>query len=137
MSARPGEIEGWLKKSGTVKLDSAANGVLIFDPDNGNQRWEITEVVNATNQAGTATVIPMATLALNTVTVGTLSQGNQRGSTWSGNQDTFRGLVDVGPCDFFTVAFSPLPGSTAGQIAALVGTLASVVVTGSKFTRRW
>jgi len=134
--AQEGEVDGILKKSGSVKLDSTGNGVLIFDPDNGNQRWEVREIVNSTNQAATATVIPVATVAVNTVTFGTLSAGNQRGATWSGNQDVFRGLVDVGPADFLTISFSPPPGATAGQIATLVGVIASAVVTGSKYTRR-
>lgn len=136
MAIRPGEVEAELKKSGTVKLDAAGNGVLTFDPDNAWQRWEVTSVVNATNQAATATVVPTVTLAVNTVTFATLSQGNQRGATWSGNQDVFRGLVHVGPGDFFTVSFSPPAGATGAQIATLVGVIASAVVTGSKYTRR-
>lgn len=136
MPARAAEVEGLLKKSGSVKLDANGNGVLTFDPDNANQRWEIESVVNATNQAATATVIPVATLAINTTTFATLSQGNQRGATWSGNQDVFRGLVDVGPADFFTVSFSPPAGATGAQIAALVGVIASAVITGRKYTRR-
>lgn len=136
MPARPGEVEAELKKSGTVKLDTNGNGVLTFDPDNAWQRWEVISVVNATNQPATATVVPTVTLAVNTVTFATLSQGNQRGATWSGNQDVFRGLVNVGPADFFTVSFSPPAGATGAQIATLAGVIASAVVTGSKYTRR-
>jgi hypothetical protein len=136
MPVRAGEVESQLKKSGSVKLDSNGNGVLTFDPDNANQRWEIVSVVNFTNQAATATVIPVATVAINTVTFATLSAGNNRGATWSGNQDIFRGLVDVGPCDFMTISFSPPIGATGAQIATLVGVIASAVVTGTKYTRR-
>jgi len=133
MAAKPGEVEGILKKSGSIKLDSAGNAVLIFDPDNGNQRWEVESVVTSTNQNATATVIPVATVALNTVTVPTMSQGNQRGASWSGNQEVFRGLVDVGAADSFTVTFSPPPGTSP---ATLVGVIATAVVTGRKYTRR-
>lgn len=136
MPIKPGEVEGLLKKSGSVKLDSNGLGVITFDPDNANQRWEITEVVNATDQNATATVIPVVTLAVNTVTFKTMSQGNQRGASWSGNQEVFRGIAHVGGADFFTVSFSPPPGATGAQIATLVGTIASVVVTGTKYTRR-
>lgn len=136
MGARPGEVEGLLKKSGQVTLNSSGNGVLTFDPDNGNQRWEVESVVVSTNQAATATTVPVATAAINTQTFATLSAGNQRGSTWSGNQDTFTGLMHIGPGDFLTVMFSPPPGATGTQIATLSGVIASCVVTGSKFTRR-
>lgn len=136
MPAQAGEVEGLLKKSGSVKLDTNGNGVLTFDPDNANQRWEVTSVVNFTNQVATATVIPVATIAINSVTFATMSAGNQRGATWSGNQDVFRGLTDVGPADFLTISFSPPPGATGAQIATLAGVIASAVVTGSKYTRR-
>lgn len=136
MTAQPGEIEGLLKKSGSVTLDATGNGVLTFDPDNSNQRWEITSVVNSTNQAATATVIPVATVAVNTTTFATMSAGNQRGATWSGNQDTFRGTLHVGGADYLTILFSPPAGATAPQIAALAGVIASAVITGSKYTRR-
>jgi hypothetical protein len=130
------EIQAQLKKSASVTLNASGNGVLTFDPDNARQRWEVTSIVVKTNQAATATVVPVATAALNTADIALLSQGNHRGASWSGNLDTFSGQIDVGPCDFLTVAFSPPPGATAGQIAALSGVIGSVIVTGTKFTRR-
>jgi len=133
MSGRPGEIEGELKKSGSVTLDASGTGVLIFDPDHANQRWEVTSVVVSTNQAATATVIPVATLALNTPVAATMSQGNQRGSTWSGNQDVFRGQIGVGPCDSLSVLFAPPPGALGTPLS---GVIASAVVQGTKYTRR-
>lgn len=136
MPALPGEVEGELKKSGSVTFNASGLGVLTFDPDNANQRWEVTSVVNATNQPATATVIPVATVAINTVTFATLSQGNQRGATWSGNQDVFQGLVKVGPADFLTISWSPPAGATPAQIATLAGVIASAVITGTKYTRR-
>lgn len=132
MTGRPGELESLLKKSGQVTL-TATGGVLIFDPDNGNQRWEIDSVVVKTNQAATATTIPVATLAMNTTESTTMSDGNNRGQSWSGNQDTFNGLIDVSPADFLAVLWTPPPGANG---TALIGVIASAVVTGRKYTRR-
>lgn len=136
MPARDGELEGLLTRSGQITLNTSGQGVLTFDPDNANQRWEVESVVVATNQNATATVIPVATVAINTQTQGTLSAGLQRGSSWSGNQDTFHGMIHVGPCDYLTILFSPPAGATAPQIATLSGVIASAVITGSKYTRR-
>lgn len=130
------EVQSQLKQSGQVTLDANGNGVLYFTPDSGRQRWEVTSVVVRTNQAANATVTPVAQVAINTADLGTMSQGNGRGASWSGNQDTFQGLVEVGPADYMTILFYAPPGSTPGQIAQLVGVVASVIVTGSKFTRR-
>lgn len=126
-------LEAQLKKSGQVTLDSAGLGTLYFSPDHANQSWEIDAVVVATNQASTATVIPVATLALNTISKATMSAGNQQGATWNGNQMTFRGTLLVGECDFLTVLFTPPTGSSG---ASLAGVIASVVITGKKITRR-
>lgn len=133
MSARPGEVVGLLRKSGTVTLDAGGHGTLTFDPDNAHQRWEVTGVVVSTNQDATATTVPVATLAVNTVSYGTMSPGNQRGASWNGNQDTFRGQLDIGPADFLTVLFTP-PAGSAG--APLSGVVATAVVSGTKYTRR-
>lgn len=129
----PVETEAQLRKTGQVALDSTGNGVLTFDPDNARQRWVVTGIVVSTNQAATATVVPVATAALNTAAFATLSAGNNRGQSWSGNQDTFGGQIDVGPCDFLTVAFSPPPGQSGSSMS---GVIASAVITGTKYTRR-
>lgn len=133
MAARPGEIESQLKKSGQVTLDANGRGILIFDPDNARQRWEVTEVVVKTNQNAAATTVPFVQLALNTVDVTTMSDGNARGRSWNGNQETFTGMEDVGPCDSFAVIFMP-PVGVSGTL--ITGVICSAVVTGTKFTRR-
>ena len=69
-----------------------ARKLIEEDPDNARQRWEVTSVVVSTNQAANATVVPVATVALNTSDISVLSAGNNRGQSWSGNQDTFTGL---------------------------------------------
>jgi hypothetical protein len=127
------ETGSQLRKTGSVVLDGNGNGVLNFDPDHANQRWVVAQVVVSTNQSATSTVIPVATLALNAVTLATLSPGNRRGASWSGNQDTFTGNMDVGPCDFVTVIFGP-PSGTAG--ASLAGVTATAILTGTKYSRR-
>jgi hypothetical protein len=127
------ETSTLLKKSGTVALDANGNGVLIFDPDNARQRWEITSVIVSTNQNAIATVVPQVTLAVNTTDLGTMSPANQRGGTWNGNQDTFAGQIDIGPCDFVSVIFAP-PTGTSGT--PLSGVLATAILTGTKYTRR-
>lgn len=130
------EVQSQLKQSGQVTLDANGNGVLYFTPDSARQRWEVTSVVVTTSQPANATVVPQAQIAINTADLNTMSQGNNRGASWSGNQDTFQGLVQVGPVDYLTILFNPPPGSTGAQIAQLAGVMASVIVTGSKFTRR-
>jgi len=131
--ARDGEVESLLKKSGQVTLDSGGHGVLTFDPDNAHQRWEIEQIVVKTNQSATASTVPFVQLAINTTDVTTMSDGNMRGRSWNGNQETFTGTENIGPCDYFSVIFMPAPGSNG---AALAGVIASAVVTGSKYTRR-
>lgn len=127
------EVQSQLKKSGSVTLNSSGNGTLTFDPDSAHQRWVVTSVVVTDNQPATATVIPIATVALNSASITTMSPGNQRGTTWSGNQDTFTGEMDVGPCDFLSIIFGPPPG---GSGASLSGVIATAVITGVKYTRR-
>lgn len=117
-------------------MGAAGTAALTFSTNNANQRWVVTAVVASTNQASTAVVIPYATLALNTTDITQLSQGNRVADTYNGCQNTFSGAMDVGPCDYLSVLFYPPPGATSGQISALVGVIASVVVTGTKYTRR-
>lgn len=127
------EAAGELRASGTVILNGSGNGVISLSPDNARQRWVVTSVVVSTNQAASATVVPVATVALNTSDITTLSDGNNRGQSWSGNQDTFTGKIDVGPCDNLTIGFSPAPGQSGSSMS---GVIAKAVVTGTKYTRR-
>lgn len=130
------EVEGQLHRAGQVTLDSGGNGVLTFDPASARERWEVTSVVVKTNQAATATVVPVATVGKNTAIVSQLSQGNNRGQSWSGNQDVFAGQVDISAADYLSVLFSPPPGATSPQIAALAGVICYATVTGTRHTRR-
>lgn len=130
------EVEYQLKKSGSVALNSAGNGTLIFDPDNAHQRWVVRNIAVRTNQSSLATLVPIAQVAVNTADITVLSAGNYFGGTWSGNQDSFSGELDLSPCDFLTVAFSPPPGTPAAQALSLSGVICYATITGSKHTRR-
>lgn len=130
------EIASQLRTSASVTLDATGSGTLQFTSNNANQRWVVASVVITTNQNATATVVPYATLALNTNDITTMSQGNQQGTSWAGNNDQFRGALDVGPCDNLAVIFYPPPGSGPSQIAALDGVIATAVITGTRYTRR-
>ena len=72
-------------------------------------------------------------MALNTSDITVLAPGNNRGQSWSGNQDTFTGKTDVGPCDYLAIGFSPAPGQSG---AVMSGVIAQAVVTGTYYVRR-
>lgn len=130
------EVASGLRKSGQVTLDANGNGVLTFDTDSANQRWVVTYISITTNQDATATVVPQCTLALNTTDITQLSQSNSRGTSWSGNNDTFSASIDVGPCDYVSLLFAAPPGATPDQLALLAGVIAGATVQGTKYTRR-
>ncbi len=130
------EIAGQLHRAGQVILDATGSGVLTFDPSSGRERWEVTSVVVSTNQAAAATVVPVATVAKNTPAASQLAQGYNRGQSWSGNQDTFAGLIHISAADYLSVLFTPPPGATSGQIALLAGVICSATVSGTRYTRR-
>lgn len=127
------ESQAQLKKSGSVKLNSSGQGTIYFDPDSARQRWVVSAIEVKTNQAFSAGTVPTVTVALNSNDVTTMSDGNQRGQTWSGNQDTYTGEIDVGPADFLSIVFAP-PTGMAGT--SLSGVICSAVVTGVKYNRR-
>jgi hypothetical protein len=128
-----GEASGMLRKSGAVILDASGNGVILFDVDNASQRWVVTSIVTSTSQNATATVYPFCTGALNTYSLSTLSPLNQFGTSFSGNNDTFGGAIDVSPTDTFCVLYYPPPGQSG---APLAGVRASAVIRGTYYTRR-
>lgn len=127
------ETQAQLKKSGTVTLDANGLGAITFEPSSARERWLVTSVVTSTNQAATATTVPTATIALNSTSFSTMSQGNQRGSTWSGNQDQWDGEAEVSACDFLSVLYSPPQGKSG---APLSGVIATAIITGVKYIRR-
>lgn len=127
------ESQAQLKKSGVVRLNSTGQGTIYFDPDTARQRWVVNTVIVTTNQAFSAGTVPTVNLALNSNDITTMSDGNQRGATWSGNQDTWTGEIDVGPADFLSIIFSPPTGQSG---TSLNGVICNAVVTGVKYNRR-
>lgn len=127
------ETQSQLKKSGSVTLNSEGQGTIYFDPDTARQRWVVTAIQVKTNQNFDAGTVPTVTVALNSNDVSTMSDGNQRGQTWSGNQDTYTGEIDVSPADFLSVVFAP-PAGMSGT--SLDGVICTAVVTGVKYSRR-
>ena len=123
------EVSGQLKQSSSIMLDANGNGAIYFTPNNSHQRWEISSVVVSTNQGPTNIPIPTAEIFINGVSFGTTivtSTGQSLGATWSGNQDSFSGKADVGPCDSLAIVFT-------GGIA---GTMAFSNIRGTYYTRR-
>lgn len=127
------ETQAQLKKSGTVTLNAAGQGAITFDPDSARQRWVVSRIEVTTNQAFNAGTVPTVTVARNATDVTTMSDGNREGATWSGNQDTWSGAIDVGPCDYLSVIFGPPTGQPG---TSLVGVLCKAVITGVKYNRR-
>jgi len=127
------EIASQLRQSQQVTLDANGNGVLYFTPSSGNQRWVVSTVTVQTNQAATATVVPVATMAMNAHDLATMAAGALVGASWSGNNDTWTGAQDVGPCDTLAILFSAPPGASGSSLA---GVIANAVVRGTSYTRR-
>jgi hypothetical protein len=127
------ETQAQLKKSGSVVLNALGRGAIYFDPDTARQRWVVSTVIVKTNQEFIAGTVPTVTLALNSNDVTTMSDGNGRGSTWSGNQDTWTGEIDVSPADFLSVLIAPPEGMDGTSLA---GVTCSAVITGVKYNRR-
>lgn len=122
MTAAAGETAGNLRAGGSVVLDGTGKGTISVNPQNARQRWEVDSVVVKTNQAQTATPVPVAEVFINSV----LSPAGSQGATWSGSQDTFSGVGDVGPCDVLNIVFTGgIPGITA-----------YANVSGTRYTRR-
>lgn len=128
-----GETTSALRKSAQAKLDANGTGTVFFSTDSANQRWVVTDIIVNTNQAAVATVVPWVTAALNTNTLTEMSQGNNFGASYAGNQDQFSTSIDVGPMDFLSVLFYAPPGQSGTPLA---GVIANAVILGTKYTRR-
>lgn len=127
------ETEAQLKKNGNVTLNAAGQGTITFETDSARQRWVVDTIIVKTNQAFNAGTVPTVTVGLNATSPSTLSDGNNRGQTWSGNQDTFTGSIDVSSGDFLAVIFAPPPGMPGTSLA---GVICTAIVTGVKYNRR-
>jgi hypothetical protein len=127
------ESQSQLKKSGQCVLNADGQGTIYFTPDTARQRWVISQIVVTTNQDFNAGTVPTVTLGLNSNDITTMSDGNNLGNSWSGNQDTYTGEADVGPCDNFSVIFAPPPGQSG---SSLEGVVCTARLFGVKYSRR-
>lgn len=114
------EDEGDLNEFGKVKLDASGNGTIDFDVDNAWQRWVIDSIVVSTSQASTQTPYPTAE-----VFAGPIAPPFSQGATWTGNQDTFKGRVDLDSGSELHVVFT----------AGIAGTIANARIHGKRYTR--
>lgn len=127
------ESQSQLKKSGSVTLNSDGLGTIYFDPDSARQRWVVNSIIVRTSQDFDAGTVPTVTVALNSVDIATMSDGNLLGQTWSGNQDTYTGEIDVSSGDFLSVIFAPPTGMSGSSLS---GVNCTAVITGVKYNRR-
>ncbi len=114
------EVKAILNVAKSVTLDGSGNATMDFTVSGAWERWEITSIVFSTNQASTAPPFPEAF-----VYSGPISPHYLQCSTASGNQDTGSGLIlaDVG--NDVHVVYS----------GGLAGSIATVTLSGDKFTR--
>lgn len=115
------EVEGDLNESGNVKLDSNGDGTVTFDVDNSWQRWVIDSIPVGTSQLSTQTPYPTAEVFAGPGPFPPYSQG----ATWTGNQDTFTGRVDLDSGSTLFVVWS----------GGISGTIATARVHGKRYTR--
>ena len=103
------EEPGYLNESDNVVLDSNGNGTVDFDVDNAWQRWVIDSIVVSTSQGSTQTPYPTAE-----VYAGPIAPPFSQGASWTGNQDTFKGRVDLDSgSELHIVWKGGIPGTTA------------------------
>lgn len=107
------QLEGTLRRSGSVVLDGNGDGSVTFAVFTANHRWVIRTLVVSTSQAQTSAPYPQV--------VAYLGQNEQaarsEGGSWLGNQVTMRGDIDMDEGEDLTVAFT---GGVAGTTATAV-----------------
>lgn len=115
------EIEGYLDVSASVVLDSSGSGTVDFDVDNSWQRWVVDSVRVKTNQGDFQTPYPSAEVFSGAAIADRFSQGK----SWTGNNDVFRGRVDLDSGSEMHVVWT----------GGISGTIATARVTGKRYTR--
>lgn len=112
---------GAVRRRQAVVLDGSGNGSVNFDVPSANHKWIITDVISATDQAPTTPPYPTVTIYL-----GGQQQGVSEGASWTGNQDIFRGKVEMEPGLDLTIAFT----------SGLAGSRATVIIEGESYLWR-
>jgi hypothetical protein len=103
---------GTVRRRGSVKLDGSGNGNIDFYVTySANHKWVIADVLVATDQSSTTAPYPTATAYY-----GGQQVGVSEGATWTGNQDTMRGIIEMTD-EALTVRFT---GGIAGSVATVV-----------------
>ena len=103
---------GTVRRRGSVKLDGSGNGNIDFYVTySANHKWVIADVIVATSQPSTTAPYPTATAYY-----GGQQVGVSEGATWTGNQDTMRGIIEM-TSEALTIAFT---GGLAGSVATAV-----------------
>jgi hypothetical protein len=103
---------GAVRRRKAVILDASGNGSVNFDVPSANHKWTITDVVSSTDQAPATAPYPTVTIYL-----GGQQAGVAEGASWTGNQDIFRGSIDMEPGLDLTIAYT---GGIAGSKATAV-----------------
>jgi hypothetical protein len=103
---------GTVRRRGSVILDGSGNGnVDFYVTYSSNHKWIISDVIVSTSQSSTTAPYPTATAYY-----GGQQAGVSEGATWTGNQDTMRGIIEMTD-EALTVRFT---GGLAGSVATAV-----------------
>lgn len=103
---------GPVRRRASVTLDGSGNGAVTFDVWSANHKWILdTVVVNVTG--ATPILFPQCTLSVG----GQNQSGLSEGATWAGNQETFRGSIEMGNADTLLVTFT---GGSPGAVATAI-----------------
>jgi hypothetical protein len=104
---------GRVRRTGRATLDSNGNGQVMFDVPSANHRWILESVV--VNVSGAAPgLYPQVVLYVG----GVQSSGLSEGATWTGNQQTFTGRIDMDSGITLMVAF--IKGPAAAMATAII-----------------
>ena len=104
---------GTVRRRASVTLDGSGNGTVTFGVTySANHKWVISDIIVATSQSQTTAPYPTATAYLTGQQVGV-----SEGATWTGNQDTMRGQIEMDGGTDLTVAFT---GGVAGSTATAI-----------------
>lgn len=114
-------LQGTVRRRKLATLDVTGAAEIDFDVYSSNTRWIITDVLCFTNQPQTQAPYPTVTAYL-----GGIQFGVAEGASWVGNQEHFKGRLEMTACDTLAVVY-------AGGVAASVAT---VIIEGENYLWR-
>jgi hypothetical protein len=120
------DLAGWkatgpVHRRASVKLDGSGNGSVSFDVWSANHLWAISSVI-VNVSAATPGVFPQVTLHIG----GQAVPGLSAGASWTGNQETFQGRLEIGAGDSLSVDF----------VSGAAGAIATAIIDGESFLWR-